>query len=456
MHIVIVIPGIMGTALELPALDGGKSEMVWPPTPLETKFGYKRRDKLVDPRVRPTKIIRHVLCVQFYSGLFDQLDHLGFTETGQQNRLLAFPYDWRLDLFTIAGQLETLIAKAHADGATKITLVAHSMGGLVTRLILEDPAMQAKPWFAAIDQFIAIATPHLGAPLALARVLGLDSAMGISKADFAWIASQDAYPSAYQLLPAPGDLCCWNQSSLTLAPLDIYDPATAEKLGLKTALLERTRAVHVRLDAGRRAAHIRYFYFAGSGHRTVTRVNLFTKGLGELDLPRSVVTRTDEAGDGTVPLTSALPVRGQHHIAVNEHSTAFAGDPFHRVFARLLGFDEGYALEAVGDEARLTLEAPIIESGSTIEVVLSAINKEGCLTEIDGTLVLMKKPDMETDQDIEAQCIPIRYAGAPFTRLHFRLNPITESGHYVLQFSGSPNVAEPVAFSVFAEEQDAS
>lgn len=449
MHTVIVIPGIMGTALELPAADGGKSESVWPPTPYETQFGYKRRDKLTDPRVRPTRIISSVLCFQFYSGLLNQLDRMGFTEDGDQNRLITFPYDWRLDLFNVAEQLESVIAEAYSDGATKITLVAHSMGGLITRLVLEDPTMKAKPWFAVIDQFIAIATPHLGAPLALARVLGLDSAMGISKADFAWIASQEAYPSAYQLLPAPGILCCWNQSSLTLAPLDIYNPVTADKLGLKTTLLDRARAVHTSLGAGRRADHIRYFYFAGSGHRTVTRVNLFTKGLGELDFERSEVTRTDDAGDGTVPLNSALPAYGQHHIAVNAHSTAFAGDAFHRVFVRLLGFNEGYALQAVSDEARLTLEAPIIESGSTIEVVLSAIVEEGCLTDIDGTLVLLKKSEHDATQDIEVQRTPIRYTGTPFSQIQFRLNPISDPGHYILQFLGSPNVAEPIAFSVF-------
>lgn len=456
MHTVIVIPGIMGTALELPNTDGGKSERVWPPTLRETKFGYKRRDKLIDPNVRPTSIISNVLCVQFYSTLLNKLERVGFTEAGDHHRLITFPYDWRLDLFNIAEQLEGVIAKAHFDGATKITLVAHSMGGLITRLVLEDPMMHAKPWFAAIDLFIAIATPHMGAPLALARILGLDSAMGISKADFSWIASHEAYPSAYQLLPAPGNLCCWNQSSLSLETLDIYDPITAERLGLKTTLLDRARAVHEFLGAGYRANRLRYFYFAGSGHRTVTRVNLFTKGLGELDVQRSTVTWTDGAGDGTVLLNSALPVHGQNHIAVNGHTTAFAGDAFHRVFMRLLGFDEGYALQAVGDEARLTLEAPIIESGSTVEVVLSAIMEEGCLTDIDGTLVLTKKSELEATQDIEVQSTPIRYTGMPFRQIQLHLNPICDPGHYILRFLGSPNVAEPIAFSVFSDQQDAN
>ena len=36
MHVVITVPGIMGTELLL------GDERVWPPTPLETQLGYKR------------------------------------------------------------------------------------------------------------------------------------------------------------------------------------------------------------------------------------------------------------------------------------------------------------------------------------------------------------------------------------------------------------------------------
>ena len=42
MRCVLFVPGIMGTVLSTP--DG---EEVWPPTPLEVTFGYKRKQKLL-------------------------------------------------------------------------------------------------------------------------------------------------------------------------------------------------------------------------------------------------------------------------------------------------------------------------------------------------------------------------------------------------------------------------
>ncbi|MDH3263799.1 MAG: hypothetical protein OEM24_07365 [Paracoccaceae bacterium] len=51
MKIAFLVPGIMATRLKL----GG--EEVWPPTPLETQFGYRRINKLQDKRVTPTKLI---------------------------------------------------------------------------------------------------------------------------------------------------------------------------------------------------------------------------------------------------------------------------------------------------------------------------------------------------------------------------------------------------------------
>ena len=63
MHAVIVVPGIMGTELFLPGSASAADEKIWPPTALETQFGYKRRDKLASPRAVPGQIITNVLCL---------------------------------------------------------------------------------------------------------------------------------------------------------------------------------------------------------------------------------------------------------------------------------------------------------------------------------------------------------------------------------------------------------
>lgn len=453
MHVVFVVPGIMGTELFLPDSVGGRGEKVWPPEPLETQFGYRRRAKLADPRVVVGDIITNVLCFDFYGPLIETLQDLGFTTDGTAQRLELFPYDWRRDLFDTAEALATRMAAAHATGATRISLVAHSMGGLISRLVLEAPDWQDRPFASKVDQFVSIATPHLGAPLALGRILGIDTALGISGEDFAWLADREEYPSAYQLLPAPGEAVCWDQSAPELPSLDIYTEPDALSLRLNARLLERARAVHAVLGANRVPAGVRYFYFAGAGHRTPTRVNVTRRADGSIDLARIGLTRTADAGDGTVPIFSALPHLGQRHIATNEHATAFKGGAFRRVFVRLFGGNEGPATEATAGLV-LSIEAPIVTAGHDIEVVLHGPSDiDGpppTLTQIKGELVLRRVRDGERTVSDEVRRTPVAYSGPPLGPLRLYLAPVDQPGHYQLEFQGEPADAGPEAFAVCA------
>jgi pimeloyl-ACP methyl ester carboxylesterase len=147
-------------------------------------------------------IIRSVSCFGVYQPLIDQLKDIGYPEGGTGNRLLVCPYDWRQDLEKLAGQFAFTLGEL-TKTMTSITIVAHSMGGLIARLALEGGKHDGDAWFPKIKSFISLATPHLGAPLALARILGMDSSLGISGPDFREIASDRRYPSGYQLLPPP-------------------------------------------------------------------------------------------------------------------------------------------------------------------------------------------------------------------------------------------------------------
>jgi len=444
----------MGTELFLPDGRGGRGEKVWPPRPLETQLGYRRREKLADPRVIPGDIISDVLCFDFYQPPLDLLQDLGFTTDGTDQRLVPFPYDWRRDLFETTAALAVRIGEM-APAAERISLVAHSMGGLIARLLLESPDWRNSDWFPKIDQLIAIAVPHLGAPLALGRILGVDSAVGISGEDFAWLASRETFPSAYQLLPAPGEAVCWDQTNPTLGTLNIYGEADAGSLGLNARLLERARAVHRVLGANASPAHVRYFYLAAAGHRTPTRLNVFRRADGTVDPSQTQLTRTADSGDGTVPMFSALPRLGQRHIATNEHATAFKGDAFRRVFVRLFGLDEGPALEAALAGLALSIEAPLVTAGEDIEVLLHAVgdadDPHGALGEIKGDLVLRKVRDGDATVEEEVRRAPVAYAGPALSRLRLYLAPIEAPGHYQLHFEGAPADAGPEAFAVCAK-----
>jgi phospholipase A1 len=342
MKAVVFVPGTMGTELF-----SGNREKLWPPRPIETQFGYGRADKLLGEDVRPGGIIENVVCFDVYGSLLAQFDELGFQQNGTEKRLYPFPYDWRIDIEHSAEELAHRLDAVTGDGAQEICLVAHSMGGLICRLLLETGVYAHRPWFTKINTFIAMATPHQGAPLALARVLGLDSTLGISKSDFRKIAGDPRYPSGYQLLPAPNEAACWSKADLAVGTVDIYDEATATRLGLDPEMLGRARFVYDSLARGAAPPEVRYFYFAGTGHETVTRVNVLESG-GAYPAEEMVLTRTEDAGDGTVPFWSALPRAIQKQVVVSEHTKVFRGMPFKRVFYRLLGGNLGIPLESLG------------------------------------------------------------------------------------------------------------
>lgn len=434
MKSVILVPGTMGTRLSTP--DG---EEVWPPKVSEVVLGYKRKDALLRPDLVVGDIVREVSCFDVYKPLIATLSAMGFRETGPGDRLHLFAYDWRLDLEHLADQLAARIEAAAAQGSTSITLVAHSMGGLISRLVLESGKFSSKPWFPRINGLLTLGTPHLGAPLALARILGMDSAMGISGADFRAIAADRRYPSGYQLLPAPGEHACWDiRSGGKLEPLDIYDPAVAAPLGLDPVLVDRARWVHDTLRAGTPPDHVRYFYFAGTGHETATRVNVGSS--------QKVVTRQQDAGDGTVPMWSALPGTGQKQLVVGEHSKFFTETAFKAVFYRLFGAAFSApptSLTAAG--ATLSVQRITLLRTEVVELLI--IPGAPAAT-IQGNVILERTDNGEAGFVGAGAPVPVSYSGPPTPSLRLHIGPIAEAGAYRIRFEGTPIATEPVMFAV--------
>lgn len=445
MHCVVFVPGTMGTELFSAA-----GEKVWPPRPLEVQFGYDRVDELVASNVRMGDVVKNVSCFDVYGSLLEQFRDLGYPDapgTGDK-RLVTFPYDWRLDLEDTADALATLFDRLYSEGTRRIDIVAHSMGGLVSRLVLETGRYVERPWFPNIANFFALATPHQGAPLALARILGLDSDMGIGKADFRRLTNDRRYPSGYQLLSAPTEQACWDMADMSVGALDIYDPATAQALGLDAELLQRARWVHDSLAIGAAPAQVRYFYFAGTGHETVTRVNVLRRDDGYL-AKDMVVTRTEDAGDGTVPFWSALPRPVQKQVVVGEHMKVFRDMPFKRVFWRLLGGDLGTPLQAADGHAEeplmLSLAKPVIEVDQVFELLLIP---SAPVAPLEGRLMLTRLDDRGRAAGAPEELAAVAYRGPRVSRLRLELPPVPTPGLYELRFEGTPSSTEPVRFAV--------
>jgi pimeloyl-ACP methyl ester carboxylesterase len=152
--IVIVLPGIMGTALER------GSDRIW--------LHYLRlmAGGLADLRdLRSAEVRATAPLDDYYGSLCRWL--------GETHEVEPFGYDWRQPLADSAARLATVV-EAALDGSTQpVRLLAHSMGGLVARQMI-----QARPelWDRLCQRnggrFVMLGTPNHGAHSTVDALLG--------------------------------------------------------------------------------------------------------------------------------------------------------------------------------------------------------------------------------------------------------------------------------------------
>lgn len=193
------------------------------------------------------------------------------------------PFDWRVDLETLARALMRAIEKS---GARKVYIVAHSMGGLVARIALANDRDRR------IRRLVQLGAPNQGsfAPVQAMRA-AYPTVRKIAALDHLNTAEQLArtvfltLPGLYQMLPP------------ALAPdqPNLFDPAQwpQDELVPDATMLNRARKVRSRMPPpDERCAVI-----VGTHQETVTSLRVRDGGF-EYSVRRD--------GDGTVPLARAL------------------------------------------------------------------------------------------------------------------------------------------------------
>jgi len=123
------------------------------------------------------------------------------------------------------------VASDH-DRQVEITLVAHSMGGLVARYYLESGLFDGQPGFSTVKNLFTLATPHRGSPLALTAAVGLEKRLFLNCQQVKELAERPEFPSLYQLLPPPGDNFAWDDRN----PSDLYKPFSVYDHGAQLCL----------------------------------------------------------------------------------------------------------------------------------------------------------------------------------------------------------------------------
>ncbi len=162
--VVFVVPGIMGSTL------------VEPRQPFRTVWSLDY-EHLVDTLTRSSRILQEADLevgkvipygtwslglghwklweqrIDVYGGLVDFL-----TKRYKRASIIAFPYDWRKSNLQSGRLLATAIAAKKR--AENIFIVAHSMGGLVAVLAMDD--LRGSPALSKVRRVITIGTPYWG------------------------------------------------------------------------------------------------------------------------------------------------------------------------------------------------------------------------------------------------------------------------------------------------------
>jgi phospholipase A1 len=427
MGSIIFLPGILGSQLFL------NGEEVWPPTPWEAKFGYDRIDKLIDPNVTAGKPIEAVLCFSFYKPILEDLQDIASGSAGAPKRSFhSYGYDWRLDLRDIAKDIAARIDALPAADTDHIIFVGHSMGCLVIRLLLESGLYNGRPWFGSVKSFTALAGPHLGAPTALVRVMGLEGTAGLAPSDIKRIAADPRYPALYQLLPAPGIAAVWDVKGGAMAKLDFYDKAVAKTLGLRTDNVAKASATHKILARNNRPNHVEYVYLAGSGNDTWLRVDL--SGI------RPDARMGKDAGDGTVPIWSAINPTLVHHAAPAVHESVFRNEQIRMLIYRSLGArPPAIAFASARGKPLLSIFSAhtMYSLLAPIDLMIVPVNPA---KRIAGDLVVEYSAGIDGNFEPFAKQ-PLVYDGVEVEQLNVRLEPPPRSGFYKVTFDGSHDTA---------------
>ena len=220
---VIIIPGILGSRLR----DRRTHRELWPGSIYNVLFSAESLALDIDPvtlepradDVEAYDLFRSLLGTDFYGQIIETLErqggyvrgHPGTPGDGAARRYYVFAYDWRQDNVVTARKLDALIdqiRRDYHDPALKVDIVAHSMGGLITRYYIQygvSDVLDANDFPASfagagkIRTAVLLGTPNLGSVKALHSMLAGHN-VGWQTIPVEALATM---PSVYQLLPHP-------------------------------------------------------------------------------------------------------------------------------------------------------------------------------------------------------------------------------------------------------------
>ena len=382
MDYVIFIPGFYGSELVLPKSQrllwiSAREAVVGSRTLARTGLGVPGAVQLATGHVlERVPIVSKLFGIDVYGKFLAELrNHLA--RAPSRAELLLFPYDWRQDYSAAVSDFADLIQTIKERDARSITVIAHSMGGLILSYYLrygkQEPAVAVENWEAAgsINAVVLASVPYQGSLTALYNMM-YGAKFGLNTA----LVNADAFctfPSVYQLLPSYSPVLLNDQ----LEPMsqELTDPTFWQKrhwgflrkktdrskellelrLCFVTEMLRKASALMARLHAPVRApasTHPRLMHIYCRSHPTNARTVLigdgdssqlvFDKASFRSRFPTNAYGQLISDGDQTVTVASARlpePYRSECSLSTVYESKAIHSEVFNDLSVRSQIFD---------------------------------------------------------------------------------------------------------------------
>ncbi|HWS88938.1 MAG TPA: CHAT domain-containing protein [Pyrinomonadaceae bacterium] len=322
-------------------------------------------------------------------------------------RVRPFAFDWRKDVDTASDALAEVVRREFRN--QPVHIVAHSMGGLVSRNFIRrhrglwDGMRVGDDGDARGGRLVMLGTPNYGS-FAIPQVLtGTETLVKwLARADLRHSRAEvvqilNTFVGSYQMLPAP--------SKLPTATQAIYRGITWGDFPVSELHLQRALRFHDELERGGTIDPARMVYIAGAGRETLAGLTVLHPG--EFDYT------TTFDGDGRVPhalgLLEGVPTYyadASHGDLVKKEMVLSAVDELlERGRTAVLPQEKPVSRSARAEGARWTRGAAGQEVGGELEVIARrTAEKQATREEQRDAEIILQRAVL--GQDIDPEEIP--------------------------------------------------
>jgi len=353
---VLIVPGIMGTEMFK------DTEKLWPDTtrmmnPFNTDsfmdpLAFNENLNPIETNVTTGQVLNRELTLDYTEGLKNEFIGQGYVEG---ETLFTFPYDWRYgvsgkfadgttNVDMLKNKIESILAQTGKD---KIDVVAHSMGGLLTKKYVVDNQVDHK-----INKAVFVGVPNTGAPEAI-KTLIQGSNMDIPFLNDAEVKKiSQNMPGAYDLLPSQ---TYYDNNGSFVKTIDYSSLLNLEKdlnyqesksyildtYNLNQTAFTQSEALHTSTfdNYDLKTTGIDLYNIVGCKNYTMTKfvaekTNAMTTGFVNLDASEKT------NGDSTVPIASASSVNAStnntFYALKTKHSNLLSFDGSRQAIVNLI------------------------------------------------------------------------------------------------------------------------